>query len=88
MVIFIFIYCNVEYGEGLNEDLSLFSLVTARRQEHPSIFIRNSLTPLFDSDNFPFITIRLTLNKLGGSLKRNGSNGSWMRRMFARTRGK
>ncbi|KAJ0742950.1 hypothetical protein HanPI659440_Chr10g0370011 [Helianthus annuus] len=29
---------------------------------------------------------QLTLNKLGGSLERNGSNGSWMRRMFARTR--
>ncbi|KAF5756615.1 hypothetical protein HanXRQr2_Chr17g0816851 [Helianthus annuus] len=31
---------------------------------------------------------KLTLNKLGGSLERNGSNGSWMQRMFARTRGK
>ncbi|KAM0058148.1 hypothetical protein Hdeb2414_s0005g00166871 [Helianthus debilis subsp. tardiflorus] len=30
---------------------------------------------------------KLTLNKQGGSLERNGSNGSWMRRMFVRTRG-
>ncbi|KAF5769843.1 hypothetical protein HanXRQr2_Chr14g0652901 [Helianthus annuus] len=29
----------------------------------------------------------LTLNKLGGNLERNGSKGSWMRRMIAQTRG-